>query len=85
MAFATTKKKVAIQKQASQPLLDATESELHQEMTKSNVAELAYLKAESRGFIPGYELDDWLEAEQACDISSDKGKVGCRLSWPDNN
>ena len=28
------------------------------------IAELAYLKAESRGFEPGHELDDWLEAEQ---------------------
>lgn len=28
------------------------------------IAELAYYKAESRGFEPGYELQDWLEAEQ---------------------
>ena len=28
------------------------------------IAELAYLKAESRGFEPGHELEDWLEAEQ---------------------
>lgn len=28
------------------------------------VAECAYLKAEARGFAPGYEMDDWLEAEQ---------------------
>jgi hypothetical protein len=27
------------------------------------IAEAAYFKAESRGFIPGHELDDWLEAE----------------------
>ena len=27
-------------------------------------AEIAYYKAESRGFEPGYELDDWLEAER---------------------
>ena len=30
----------------------------------TRIAELAYLKAESRGFEPGYELEDWLEAEQ---------------------
>ena len=24
----------------------------------------AYLKAEQRGFSPGHELDDWLEAER---------------------
>jgi hypothetical protein len=30
----------------------------------TRIAELAYLKAESRGFEPGHELEDWLEAEQ---------------------
>jgi hypothetical protein len=30
----------------------------------ARIAELAFLKAESRGFEPGHELDDWLEAEQ---------------------
>ncbi len=28
------------------------------------VAECAYLKAEARDFTPGYEIEDWLEAEQ---------------------
>jgi hypothetical protein len=27
------------------------------------IAEIAYHKAEKRGFEPGRELDDWLEAE----------------------
>ena len=30
----------------------------------ARIAELAYIKAESRGFEPGHELEDWLEAEQ---------------------
>jgi hypothetical protein len=30
----------------------------------TRIAELAYYKAESRGFEPGHELEDWLEAEQ---------------------
>lgn len=30
----------------------------------SRIAELAYYKSESRGFEPGYELNDWLEAER---------------------
>ena len=30
----------------------------------ARIAELAYYKAESRGFEPGHELDDWLEAER---------------------
>jgi len=28
------------------------------------IAVLAYLKSEARGFVPGHELDDWLEAEK---------------------
>lgn len=31
---------------------------------EASVAELAYCKAEQRGFEPGHELDDWLEAEK---------------------
>ena len=31
---------------------------------KAMVTERAYLKAEKRGFEPGHELDDWLEAEK---------------------
>ena len=31
---------------------------------EAKIAELAYFKAESRGFTPGHELNDWLEAEQ---------------------
>jgi hypothetical protein len=34
---------------------------------QSRIAELAYLKAERRGFAPGYELEDWLEAELELD------------------
>lgn len=30
----------------------------------AKIAERAYYKAEDRGFTPGYELEDWLEAEQ---------------------
>jgi len=30
----------------------------------ARIAEFAYLKAESRGFEPGHELEDWFEAER---------------------
>ncbi len=30
----------------------------------AKIAEIAYLKAASRGFSSGHELEDWLEAEQ---------------------
>jgi len=37
------------------------------------ISEAAYLRAEQRGFSPGYELDDWLAAERDIDaqFSSD--------------
>jgi hypothetical protein len=37
---------------------------LNSEDLDARISELAYLKAESRGFEPGHELEDWLEAEQ---------------------
>jgi hypothetical protein len=33
------------------------------------IAEIAYFTAERRGFAPGYEIDDWLEAEQEVESS----------------
>ena len=30
----------------------------------TKIAEIAYYKAEHRGFIAGHELNDWFEAEQ---------------------
>jgi len=34
------------------------------ELFRDMVAALAFYKAEQRGFEPGHELEDWLEAEQ---------------------
>jgi len=31
------------------------------------IAELAYLRAQSRGFAPGHEVEDWLAAEAEID------------------
>ncbi|MGH8301737.1 MAG: DUF2934 domain-containing protein [Steroidobacteraceae bacterium] len=36
-------------------------------MRHGTIARAAYLLAEARGFAPGYELDDWLAAEQELD------------------
>ncbi len=36
------------------------------------IAMMAYFKAESRGFEPGHELEDWLEAEM--ELMSDQQK-----------
>jgi hypothetical protein len=35
----------------------------------------AYYRAEARGFEPGQELDDWLEAEQKFGAGFDAGEV----------
>jgi hypothetical protein len=34
------------------------------------IAELAYFKAQSRGFAPGHEVEDWLAAESEIDMRS---------------
>ena len=34
------------------------------EEVKKIVAEIAYYKAEKRGFQPGYEMQDWIESER---------------------
>ena len=34
---------------------------------EARIAEEAYWRAERRGFTPGHELDDWLEAERQVD------------------
>jgi hypothetical protein len=56
MAARLEKVKVATQDSDEQPGHGIDRLEL--------IQELAYLKAESRGFEPGHELEDWLAAEQ---------------------
>ncbi len=34
----------------------------------ARIAELAYYKAEQRGFEPGHEMDDWLAAERELNL-----------------
>ena len=33
------------------------------------IAEAAYLRAESRGFAPGHEVEDWVAAEAEIDLA----------------
>ncbi len=40
------------------------------------IAELAYLRAERRGFSPGHELEDWLAAEAEVDGRFEFGSHG---------
>ena len=43
---------------------EASDSIIYLPDHDAKIAELAYYKAESRGFEPGQELQDWIEAEQ---------------------
>lgn len=40
---------------------------------EARIAEAAYWRAERRGFGPGHELDDWLEAEREIDRRLEQG------------
>lgn len=44
----------------------------------ARIAEAAYYKAEQRGFEPGHDLGDWLEAEQ--EILVREGIIHCPKS-----
>jgi hypothetical protein len=46
------------------PLNDSYSPGIDIEEFREMVAKSAYYRAEKRGFEDGYELDDWLEAEQ---------------------
>ncbi|MHB9021773.1 MAG: DUF2934 domain-containing protein [Halothiobacillus sp.] len=41
------------------------------ENLNEHIATAAYYKAEARGFSPGYEMEDWLEAEMEFKGSSE--------------
>ena len=49
-----------IAQMASQPVADCW---VDAEVRAAMIAEAAYYCAEKRGFAPGHELEDWLEAE----------------------
>ena len=40
------------------------------EIRERRIREGAYFRSERRGFVPGYELKDWLDAEQEVDRNS---------------
>jgi len=42
-------------------------SEDQMERRHKDIEAAAYLKAERRGFTPGHEMEDWLEAEREVD------------------
>jgi hypothetical protein len=40
---------------------------------RAMIAEIAYYRAEKRGFDPGHEIEDWLEAEAIIDTQIKRG------------
>jgi len=53
----------AVEKESELPVDDAREPIILPDYD-ARISEIAYFKAKKRNFEPGYELDDWLEAEQ---------------------
>ncbi len=43
------------------------------QQNREMIAEIAYCKAEQRDFVPGCEMQDWLEAEQEFNESHSAG------------
>lgn len=65
--------------EASTPDVQITRSKLQQrdipsfsESREARIAEAAYWRAERRGFTPGQELEDWLNAEREVDAEQSK-------------
>ncbi|HEY8537269.1 MAG TPA: DUF2934 domain-containing protein [Steroidobacteraceae bacterium] len=55
--------------QGGLPNATIVDEHIFHEERELRIAELAYSKAQQRGFAPGRELDDWLEAEREIDAS----------------
>jgi len=49
--------------QHSAPLASNQRASVSPEETRRRIAEAAYFRAQERGFEPGHELEDWVEAE----------------------
>jgi len=48
------------------------------EQMKAMIAKTAYYKAEQRGFVPGFEEDDWLAAEREVQAMVGKTKASAQ-------
>ena len=46
----------------------ATNRPVDAKTRQAMIAEAAYYRAEKRGFAPGHDLDDWLEAEALIEV-----------------
>lgn len=63
-----TAQAVAVVKKSTAPDVEEVEATADRSGARlQHIATAAYFKAEARGFQPGKELDDWLEAEAEFD------------------
>jgi len=71
MAEPKERRKVPRKTNAATPAPDTqVRGELPHEEMRRQIAEAAYYRAKQRGFAPGYELEDWVQAE-----SEVKGRI----------
>jgi Protein of unknown function (DUF2934) len=66
----SSKKRTRPRTPSAKSQLSATalsDSAVSDELRRAMIAEAAYLRAEQRGFVSGYELEDWLLAEREVD------------------
>jgi hypothetical protein len=52
-----------VSEQRAEPLASELRSPPSAETIRAMIAEAAYYRAQKRGFAPGHELQDWIEAE----------------------
>jgi hypothetical protein len=52
-----------VSEQRAAPMTSNVRADLSPEETRRLIAEAAYYRAKERGFEPGHELEDWVEAE----------------------
>jgi hypothetical protein len=57
-------------KSVSMPMAAAVSSVSAEVDRQQLIAQEAYLRAERRGFTPGHEVEDWLEAERTLGVSA---------------
>jgi hypothetical protein len=54
----------------TKPLIQTGDEEL-----RASIAQAAYFRSERRGFVPGYELEDWLAAEREVNLRQSNGRT----------
>jgi hypothetical protein len=62
-APATPRPDTRVPTSASNPISSSVRTEASSDDVRRQIAEAAYLRAKERGFKPGHELEDWVEAE----------------------